>query len=58
LLDLAGNVWEWMANDYNGGKELRGGSWPHANPVYVRASYRSGYAPSDWDAYIGFRCGV
>jgi hypothetical protein len=56
--DLAGNVWEWLSNDYTGGKEVRGGSWDGGYAEPLRASFRSGGAPSNAFSYIGFRCGL
>ncbi len=56
LLDLAGNVWEWLDTDYNGGKELRGGSWGGGYPSYFRVSDRLYDDPSLRYASLGFRC--
>ena len=56
--DLAGNVSEWLSNDYSGGKELRGGSWNNVDPSYFRASLRFRLAPSDWLISYGFRCAL
>jgi formylglycine-generating enzyme required for sulfatase activity len=53
--DLAGNVWEWMLEDYDGAKALRGGSWS-INARIVRVSYRVRNRPGDRYDYIGFRC--
>ncbi|MEN9796864.1 MAG: hypothetical protein RL653_560 [Pseudomonadota bacterium] len=56
IQDLVGNVWEWMANDYDRGKELRGGSWSSTSEEYLRPSYRTGDAPTDRYDHLGFRC--
>lgn len=59
LLDMAGNVWNWTASDYDAKtKELRGGGW-NVRPQALRASNRGwGDDPSYRDDHIGFRCGL
>jgi len=57
LNDMAGNVWEWMENEYKGWKgsrSLRGGSWL-ANVVSLRWSAFSGYNLDVHDNVVGFR---
>jgi len=53
--DLAGNVWEWMLEDYDGAKALRGGSWGN-DARFVRVSYRTRFLPVNRVNNIGFRC--
>jgi hypothetical protein len=53
--DLAGNVWEWMLEDYDGAKALRGGSWDGSARV-VGVSCRNWVLPDSRDNDIGFRC--
>ena len=56
IQDLAGNVDEWMADDYLGGKQVRGGSWSDKYEDILRVRYykqgKPGYPNSD----TGFRC--
>ena len=40
LTDMAGNVKQWCSNDYERGKEVRGGSWYHIYPDFFRCAYR------------------
>ena len=57
LMDMAGNVWEWMENLYkveSGWRALRGGSW-NGNPQNLRCSARYVSHPIDWFSYVGFR---
>ncbi len=58
IADLAGNVWEWVADGSDDSKEyrvLRGGSWFY-DSTGLRSSARSGPPPGYWDDSIGFRC--
>ena len=56
LKDMAGNVSEWTASDYDSNsKELRGGSWS-GTPAVLRASRRDGFDPAGRDDRYGFRC--
>jgi formylglycine-generating enzyme required for sulfatase activity len=58
LMDMAGNVWEWMENLYSKEKKylaLRGGSWHYPDSL-LRCSARNFIDPvNDWYDVIGFR---
>ncbi len=74
VLDMAGNVWEWVSSLYKpypytatdgredlsagGERVLRGGSWSY-NVEYSRSSVRGGIDPSaSTNDDLGFRCGM
>jgi len=58
IQDLAGNVWEWVANDNGGGKETRGGSWFNDNPGSLQVLNSYDPQPIPLSNIIGFRCGL
>lgn len=69
-LDMAGNVWEWTANEFDDNKnnqgytgpsgnstdkEMRGGSWTN-DGVLVRPALRAGETPDTSNHNTAFRC--
>jgi formylglycine-generating enzyme required for sulfatase activity len=54
--DMAGNVWEWTASEYDKDRMvLRGGSWGDLRND-ARCAFRYGFPPDDRDVVVGFRC--
>ena len=57
LMDMAGNIWEWMENWYDNDKvarALRGGSWNYTTD-YLRCAARLFWLPGDRSSYVGCR---
>jgi len=56
VLDLAGNVWEWLGGDFRGGKEMRGGSWYEDGEALYRSTRRESRDAGEQYSTLGFRC--
>jgi formylglycine-generating enzyme required for sulfatase activity len=57
--DLAGNVWEWTASNFDStgaARVRRGGGWDIHDPTWARATLRLGGAPEARFDDLGFRC--
>ena len=64
LYDLAGNVWEWVAEDFGGGTVssnysaygvVRGGSWANYQKETLLSSFRNAVPVAHRVSNIGFR---
>jgi formylglycine-generating enzyme required for sulfatase activity len=56
VLDLAGNVWEWVADELAPGERaLRGGSFASPGLAWARCAMRSRSRPVRRQSHIGFR---
>jgi formylglycine-generating enzyme required for sulfatase activity len=58
LMDMAGNVWEWMGNFYDEDEDtyaLRGGSWRYPSGLLRCVSRDPNIPPLSWVSYVGFR---
>lgn len=55
VFDMAGNVWEWVADKVDDGRAVRGGSWTDG-PKLSRTSYRDRFTPASRFPNLGFRC--
>lgn len=56
LMDMAGNVDEWVSSSYDPQRVCRGGSAFDYAPDRVRATAASWYGPSVRKDHVGFRC--
>jgi formylglycine-generating enzyme required for sulfatase activity len=54
LYDMSGNVWQWMENEFEGGRAVRGGSWVN-NSNGLLAAHRFGNFPARREGNLGFR---
>jgi formylglycine-generating enzyme required for sulfatase activity len=58
ISDLAGNVWEWTADETGstGERIVRGGGWGSGGPTLISANHRETHPGDHRDVAIGFRC--
>ena len=54
-LDMVGNVWEWVVDEYGDGRGVRGGSW-YFYPRLARVSNQNREDPQCRFGNTGFRC--
>ncbi len=59
LMDMAGNVWEWTATNYEDDEQwrvLKGGAWDYKGIKDTRCAARVYFRPTFRNGAIGFRC--
>ena len=58
VLHLAGNLWEWTADEYGDGprRSIRGGGWSDEDPHELRGTARASLPPEMRNQDVGFRC--
>jgi formylglycine-generating enzyme required for sulfatase activity len=59
VMDMAGNVWEWTATNYEGDEQyrvLKGGAWDYKGIKDTRCAYRVYFEPTFRYGSVGFRC--
>jgi serine/threonine-protein kinase len=55
VYDLAGSMWEWCEDEWEGGRALRGGAWNFVFPPFLRAASRASQPPETADVIFGIR---
>lgn len=59
VLDMAGNVWEWTATNYDEEgiwRILKGGAWDYKGIKDTHCAYRVYFRPDFRNGAVGFRC--
>lgn len=59
LMDMAGNVWEWTATNYEDDEQwrvLKGGAWDYKGLKDARCAARVYFRPTFRNGAVGFRC--
>lgn len=59
VMDMAGNVWEWTATNYDAEgvwRVLKGGAWDYKGIKDTRCAYRVYFRPDFRNGAVGFRC--
>ena len=59
VMDMAGNVWEWTATNYENDEQwrvLKGGAWDYKGIKDTRCAFRVYFRPDFRNGAVGFRC--
>jgi formylglycine-generating enzyme required for sulfatase activity len=59
VMDMAGNVWEWTATNYEDDEQwrvLKGGAWDYKGLKDTRCAARIYFRPTFRNGAVGFRC--